>query len=233
MSSSAAELRLRVLRLYRSLMRAGMRTWPQLEERGYILSESRRLFRLNSGLEQTEAIERKLFEAQSRWELASFYGIAAPRYYYNQVGTVTKAANKSAINVRPAYLDTEYETLRRGEGGDERVGPRTRAAFESGAAAAAAAAAGRSARGAILSAVRPPSAAPTPPSLRQLPPEASSVAVPQPEPEPELPPEPAAPPGSEQGDRSGVGGAKRRTSALRKRRKPGTDRSRHRVPTHL
>ena len=174
--------RAQVLQLYRSLMRAG-RTWPTVEEREYILSESRRLFRQNVGLEDPAQIDKKLFEATSRWELAKYYGIAAPRYFYNQPGVVEKARNKTAINVRPAYLDSEYESIGRGQGDDERnrrsiVGGSVpeRAAR---AAAAAAAAAERSARGAILSAMQDPHEAaapaargghpPTPPGLRAPP----------------------------------------------------------------
>jgi uncharacterized membrane protein YgcG len=174
--------RAQVLQLYRSLMRAG-RTWPTVEEREYILSESRRLFRQNVELEDPAQIDKKLFEATSRWELAKYYGIAAPRYFYNQPGVVEKARNKTAINVRPAYLDSEYESIGRGQGDDERnrrsiVGGSVpeRAAR---AAAAAAAAAERSARGAILSAMQDPHEAaapaargghpPTPPGLRAPP----------------------------------------------------------------
>ena len=51
--------RMEVLRTYRMLMRAG-RTWPTATERPYILSEARRLFRLNRSLEDPAKIEKKV-----------------------------------------------------------------------------------------------------------------------------------------------------------------------------
>ena len=108
--------------------------------------------------------------------------MAAPRYFYNQPGVVEKSANKSAINVRPAYLDSEYESIGRGAGEDERQKPRPIVAGtvpqRAAAAAAAAAAAERSVRGVIhaglqqpppAGTMRPPSSRgpPTPPSMRK------------------------------------------------------------------
>lgn len=185
-----ATQRTQVLQLYRTLMRAGRRTWPTISEREYILSESRRLFRRNMTLEDTVEIEKKLFEAQSRWELAQFYGMAAPRYFYNQPGVVEKSANKSAINVRPAYLDSAYEEIGRGAGDDERQKPRPIAAGtvpqRAAAAAAAAAAAERSPRGAIMSGVQPSPrlGTPRPPSSRgpPMPPSTRKPGAPPPVP---------------------------------------------------
>ena len=54
-----AAQRTQVLQLYRTLMRAGRRTWPNVSEREYILSESRRLFRRNIALEEPAEIEKK------------------------------------------------------------------------------------------------------------------------------------------------------------------------------
>lgn len=51
--------RTEVLRVYRMLMRAG-RTWPTVTERPYILSEARRLFRVNQSLEDPAKIEKKV-----------------------------------------------------------------------------------------------------------------------------------------------------------------------------
>lgn len=266
--------RTEVLRTYRMLMRAG-RTWPTVSERQYILSEARRLFRLNRALEDPAKIEKKLFEASSRWELAQFYGIAAPRYFYNQPGMVEKARNKTAIHVRPAYLDSEYERIGRGQGDDERnrrsiVGGSVpeRAAR---AAAAAAAAAERSARGAILSALQDPHESctsnrpvpPKPPGLR-MPPQPPGLRKKQRQPSLVLASPPLRPPlvpDAEDLPADPAGGAAAAVSApdtlsvetstgasgaesaasdrllvagvARKKRKPGTDRSRHRVPTHL
>ena len=98
----------RVLSMYRKLLRTG-RAWNIVDERPYITSETQRLFRENSHLTNPADIERKLFEAQSRLDLANFYGMAAPRYFYNQPGHVHKCANKTAPEVRPAYLDSDYE----------------------------------------------------------------------------------------------------------------------------
>jgi hypothetical protein len=100
-----------VLRLYRKILVTG-RTWPNVPERSYIQSEAARLFRENQDLKTVEAIERKLFEATSRYDLAKFYKIAAPRYFYNQPGTVHKASNKAAPSVTAAYLDSAYADSR-------------------------------------------------------------------------------------------------------------------------
>ena len=263
--------RTEVLRTYRMLMRAG-RTWPTVSERQYILSEARRLFRLNRALEEPAKIEKKLFEASSRWELAQFYGIAAPRYFYNQPGMVEKARNKTAIHVRPAYLDSEYERIGRGQGDDERNRRSTvggsvpeRAAR---AAAAAAAVAERSARGAILSALHDPQEnvstsnrpvtpkppglrmPPQPPGLRKKQQQPPSVPTPPPLRRPLLPeagdlradpasgavsaPDtPSAETGTAASGAESAASERRGAGVVRKKRRPGTDRSRHRVPTHL
>jgi hypothetical protein len=210
----------------------------------------------------------QLFEATSRWELAQFYGIAAPRYFYNQPGMIEKARNKSAINVRPAYLDSEYEGIGRGQGEDER----NRRSIVGGSvperAARAAAAAERSARGAILSALQdpqenvdPPAAGASnlspavpkppgfrmPPGLRKQPQPSSAVPVAPPLRHPAQPGTPRADPVaagvSESGTPSSATSsgtapskvsARENTKVKRNRRKTGrTDRSRHRVPTHL
>ena len=69
--------RQRVLALYHRILLTGARWSGPADERKYIIEEAQRLFRKNKNIEDPEAIERKLFEAEVR----PACGTLAPRTY--------------------------------------------------------------------------------------------------------------------------------------------------------
>lgn len=80
---------LEVLRLYRKIIRGGNH-WKNgnakindqvINEKQYILEEARTLFRKNKDLKDDETINAKIFEGNSRFELAKHYNIPFPRMY--------------------------------------------------------------------------------------------------------------------------------------------------------
>ena len=74
----ASALRGRLLSLYRRCLRLG-KTWEARDpletptERAYILEESKKLFRLNSGVESAERVEAHVREAEARITMAEHY----------------------------------------------------------------------------------------------------------------------------------------------------------------
>jgi len=81
--------RLEVIRLYRKIIRGGNH-WKDVNsttgnqitnEKQYILEEARTLFRKNKDLKDPEMINAKIFEGNSRYELAKHYNIPFPRLY--------------------------------------------------------------------------------------------------------------------------------------------------------
>ena len=74
--------RSKVLSLYKSIHKLSF-TWPNIEERPYILQEARQLFHDNSTIDptNTELMDKKILEAESRLALALHYGIPYPRAY--------------------------------------------------------------------------------------------------------------------------------------------------------
>ena len=74
-------LRSQAISLYRRILRAGT-TWEgPLQEREYIREEARSLFRRNMALQDPRQIQEKVFEAESRLELALHYHNPYPRMY--------------------------------------------------------------------------------------------------------------------------------------------------------
>jgi hypothetical protein len=70
--------RYRVLCIYRKIHKAGI-TWNNKEDRDYIINEARQLFRDNQQIEDPDTIEKKIEEAQARYDLAIHYKIPYPR----------------------------------------------------------------------------------------------------------------------------------------------------------
>lgn len=105
--ASAPSRRLRVLGLYRAILRAAdTRFADKADERQYIYAEARTLFRRNRHLAEPKAIDAAIFEAESRLKLALHYGIPYPRAYYLSPG----ATGKSRDVAKPAYMRS-YESL--------------------------------------------------------------------------------------------------------------------------
>lgn len=62
--------------------------------------EARTLFTRNAGIADAATIESKLFEGESRLDLAVFYGIAAPRLPH----VVPGATGQTRETIIPAYM---------------------------------------------------------------------------------------------------------------------------------
>lgn len=106
----------RALRLYRSILRAGSK-WSNPAEAREVVSEARTLFRQNRSLTDPKEVAAKVFEAESRLELALHYGIAYPRHYNLPPGTTVNAMKAAArrgkrsrvADAKPAYMDSYYD----------------------------------------------------------------------------------------------------------------------------
>jgi hypothetical protein len=97
-------LRPQVLSLYRKILRAG-KTWTgPIEERSYILTEARSLFRRNKGVKDVGTIQEKLFEGQSRLELGLHYKIPWPRLYNAPPRTTSETLKEKFEQAKPAYM---------------------------------------------------------------------------------------------------------------------------------
>ncbi|KAH7373881.1 hypothetical protein KP509_17G078500 [Ceratopteris richardii] len=96
----ATPTRSRALSLYRKLLRSA-RSWPgPVEEKNYIMDESRSLFRQNKNLSDKETIEKSIQEGEIRYEYAWHYKIPYPRLHNFATGTV--AENPSRV-IGPVY----------------------------------------------------------------------------------------------------------------------------------
>ncbi|BAM83342.1 hypothetical protein, conserved [Cyanidioschyzon merolae strain 10D] len=101
--------RSRVLSLYRTILRTAKRRFQdQPETVDSVCAEARQLFRRNASLRDPQDIERKLFEAESRLELALHYGIPFPRAYHLSPGATPRSPRRVAY---PLYMDSYVETL--------------------------------------------------------------------------------------------------------------------------
>ncbi|XP_028395108.1 LYR motif containing protein 1-like, partial [Dendronephthya gigantea] len=109
-----------VLAVYRRILRVA-RSWKAssgllkdtLEERSYIVSECRDLFRKNSKVTSDEEIGRCLEEAKSRLELAMHYGNPYPRpvnlppkAIALQGKTKMKSQERAKKQAKPVYLNS-------------------------------------------------------------------------------------------------------------------------------
>eukprot|EP01080_Neovahlkampfia_damariscottae_P005722 gene5722-9542_t len=94
--------RVQALNWYRKIFRAGKEWKGKPEDREYIFGEARKLFRQNMNIKDKESIERKLFEAETRYELAIHYKIPQPRSY-----NVPQGFKPSYDpNIIPSYMDS-------------------------------------------------------------------------------------------------------------------------------
>eukprot|EP00168_Porphyra_purpurea_P008764 TRINITY_DN2122_c0_g1_i3.p3 TRINITY_DN2122_c0_g1~~TRINITY_DN2122_c0_g1_i3.p3 ORF type:complete len:101 (+),score=31.58 TRINITY_DN2122_c0_g1_i3:197-499(+) len=91
--------RVRALGLYHRILRA-CKDWKSPAEATDLRAEARTLFAQNAGLTEPAAIEAKLFEGESRVDLAIFYGIAAPRLPH----VVPGATGRTRETILPAYM---------------------------------------------------------------------------------------------------------------------------------
>jgi hypothetical protein len=99
----------RVLKLYRAILRAAKTHFrDQPETFADVYAEARTLFRKNASLRGAEEIERKLFEGESRLEMALHYGIPYPRQYHLSPGATPRSPRRVAY---PRYMDSYVETL--------------------------------------------------------------------------------------------------------------------------
>ncbi|KAG5468407.1 hypothetical protein LSCM1_02387 [Leishmania martiniquensis] len=99
--------RAQVLSWYRRCLRAAFNVpWSSDEDALYVLEETRRLFRQNRGIRDAERIERKLREAEMRYEMAIHYNIPYPRPFNKMQGSMQESGVPYA-----AYLDSAYDHM--------------------------------------------------------------------------------------------------------------------------
>ena len=97
--------RAQALSLYRRIFREA-RAWQNEGERDAIREEARSLFRKNLDLAEDQ-VPDKLFEGESRVELALHYRVYSPRLSYVQKGTEDHDAESlRRSRVRPRYMDS-------------------------------------------------------------------------------------------------------------------------------
>lgn len=100
--------RTQVLRLYARSLRLARDWLGPDEEKEYIVRESSSLFRRNRNIRDPEVIEAKIFEAESRIELALHYRIPYPRpYHYDRT-----ARTESLAYTESAYMHSQDDYLR-------------------------------------------------------------------------------------------------------------------------
>ncbi|KAG6545351.1 hypothetical protein Mapa_013200 [Marchantia paleacea] len=88
--------RSKALALYRKLLRTA-RAWPgPASEKQYILTESRDQFEANRHLAHAEEIDRKIFEGESRHDIAWHYKIPYPRLHNFPAGSFTEKPSRIA-----------------------------------------------------------------------------------------------------------------------------------------
>jgi hypothetical protein len=99
----------KALSLYKSILRTG-RKWPEPEERDYIKTEAKTLFRANRGLKSQEAIDRKLFEAEARLELAIHYKNPHPKLYnLSKMATPEDIIASPGKYIKSGYMDSYFD----------------------------------------------------------------------------------------------------------------------------
>ncbi|AAZ10704.1 Complex 1 protein (LYR family), putative [Trypanosoma equiperdum] len=104
--------RSQALSWYRKFLKAAFTVpWETDDDALYVMEESRRLFRQNARLTDVEMIQRKLREAEMRYELGVHYRIPYPRPVHKMQGSLQESGVPYA-----ADLDSMY---------DHPVNPRT------------------------------------------------------------------------------------------------------------
>lgn len=105
LATSGNPLRRDVLAWYRKMLKAAFTVrWTSDEDAAYVLNETRRLFRVNQLIRDVSVIERKVLEAEQRYELAVHYRIPYPRMFHKAIGSSPLATAAYA-----SYLDSVYE----------------------------------------------------------------------------------------------------------------------------
>jgi len=95
----------KVLDLYRRIFQTA-RSWPKADEAAYIRSEARTLFNKNKHISDPELVEKKLFEGESRLQMAIHYKIPYPRMSYAPPNT--REGQLASKRIKQAYMDS-YE----------------------------------------------------------------------------------------------------------------------------
>ena len=94
-----------VMGWYRKILRSAFTVdWNTDEDAAYVLNETRRLFRRNKDIKDIDAIERKLVEAETRYELALHYRIPYPRMFHHAIGSSIGSGVAYS-----SYLDSAYD----------------------------------------------------------------------------------------------------------------------------
>lgn len=91
-----------MLSLYRRILREA-RQWENVEERSDIRHEAKTLFRKNKDLVGAEEIESRLFEGETRIQLAKHYKNPYPRLYYAPKGTQGNVESIQNNYIKGAY----------------------------------------------------------------------------------------------------------------------------------
>ena len=95
--------RAKVLSLYRTILRGARKEFPN--DRQYIEEEARMLFRRNRDLSKEDEIKEKIFEAESRIELAQHYKIPYSRLY-----NVPKGTEGNNESIRKNYIQGAHRS---------------------------------------------------------------------------------------------------------------------------
>ena len=88
-----------VIQLYREILRLA-KTWEAkvpsetAQEKDFIRSEARLMFRANKNISSDQEIDKKLEEGRNRLEIARHYRIPYPRPVYYATGSVTRMEKK-------------------------------------------------------------------------------------------------------------------------------------------
>ncbi|RNF16423.1 LYR motif containing protein 1 [Trypanosoma conorhini] len=93
-----------VLAWYRKFLKASFAVpWETDEDALYVLEEARRLFRKNAGITDVETIERKLREAEMRYEIGLHYRIPYPRAFHKTQGSLQESGVAYAADLDSMY----------------------------------------------------------------------------------------------------------------------------------
>ncbi|KAG8343523.1 putative Complex 1 protein (LYR family) [Trypanosoma vivax] len=96
--------RAKVLSWYRRFLKAAFTVhWETDEDALYVIKETRRLFRQNALITDELAIERKLREAEMRYELALHYRIPYPRPVHKVQGALQESGIAYAADLDSMY----------------------------------------------------------------------------------------------------------------------------------
>ncbi|ESL08485.1 hypothetical protein TRSC58_03812 [Trypanosoma rangeli SC58] len=93
-----------VLAWYRKFLKASFSVpWETDEDALYVLEEARRLFRRNADITDLETIERKLREAEMRYEIGLHYRIPYPRAFHKTQGSLQDSGVAYAADLDSMY----------------------------------------------------------------------------------------------------------------------------------